>query len=141
MKTVIVIAGTAAVLALTGCSSSSSETTTSPTPVQTSAVASPTETAASPMASEIGPIMVAPDETEVSATVGRSINFDVGAKPGNWDIQSSDPAVVSVTKGGKQGDAVFNPGAQALAVGTATVTLTDSTSEMDAMVYTVTVTE
>lgn len=93
------------------------------------------------MASEIGPIMVSPDQTEVAATVGRSLNFDVGAKPGNWDIESSDPTVVSVTKGGKEGTAVFNPGGEALAVGTATVTLTDTTSELDALVYTVTVTE
>lgn len=136
MKPAIVVAGTIAALALVGCSSSSSETATSPTPT---AVA--TSAAASPMASQIGPIMVEPDQTEVEATVGRFLNFNVGDEPGNWDIESSDPAVVSVTKGGEKDGAVFNPGGEALAVGTATVTLTDTKSNLDAMVYTVTVTE
>lgn len=131
---IAVVAGAAAVIALTGCSSSSSESTSSPSPAATSAQASPA-------ASMIGPIMVEPDQTEVEATVGRSLNFNVGANPGDWDISSDNPAVVAVTKGGEQDGAVFNPGGEALAVGTATVTLTDTKSDLDALVYTVTVTE
>jgi hypothetical protein len=134
MKTAILAVGAAAVVALTGCSSSSSESTSSPSPAATSAEASPE-------ASMIGPIMVDPDQTEVEATVGRFLNFNVGDNPGQWDIESDNPSVVSVTKGGEKDGAVFNPGGEALAVGTATVTLTDAESDLDAMVYTVTVTE
>lgn len=139
MKTAIVIAGTAAVLALTGCSSSSSDTTSSPSPAATSAAA--TTAAASPQASMIGPIVVEPDQTEVEATVGRFIDFQVGDSPQNWKIETDNAEVLKVTPGRKEGDTYFNPGAEALAVGTATVTLTDTKSDMDAMEYTVTVTE
>ena len=85
--------------------------------------------------------MVEPGQTEVSAKVGQFIDFNVGAKPGRWQVSSSDTAVLTVTPGGKNGDATFNPGAEALAPGTATVTMTDKKSKMDAMEYTVTVTE
>ncbi len=141
MKTAIVIAGTVAALALAGCSSSSSETSTSPTPAAETTAAAPAETMASPQASMVGPIIVEPDQTEVEATVGRFIDFNVGAKPGRWDIESDNPTVVAVTKGGKQGGAVMNPGGEALAVGTAVVTLTDTASDLDALQYTITVTE
>ncbi len=136
MKTVIIIAGTAAVLALTGCSSSSSDTTSSPSPAATSA-----EATTSPDAGMIGPIVVEPDQTEVEATVGRMIDFQVGDSPEHWTIETDNPEVLSVTPGKKEGDAYFNPGAEALAVGTATVTLTDTKGDLDAMEYTVTVTE
>lgn len=89
----------------------------------------------------IGPIVVEPDQTEVEATVGRMIDFNVGDNPENWSIETDNPEVLSVTPGKKEGDAYFNPGAEALAVGTATVTLTDTKSNLDAMEYTVTVTE
>jgi hypothetical protein len=85
--------------------------------------------------------MVEPDQTDVEATVGRFLNFNVGDNPGQWNIESDNPSVVAVTQGGEKDGAVFNPGAEALAVGTATVTLTDTESNLDAMVYTVTVTE
>lgn len=134
MKTAIVTVGAVAILALTGCSSSSSESTSTPSPAATSAEPSAA-------ASMIGPIMVEPDQTEVEATVGRSLNFNVGDNPGQWDISSDNPAVVAVTKGGEKDGATFNPGGEALSVGTATVTLTDTESNLDAMVYTITVTE
>lgn len=89
----------------------------------------------------VGPIVVAPDQTEVEATVGRMIDFTVGDDPQHWTIETDNPEVLKVTDGKKEGDAYFNPGAEALAVGTATVTLTDTEGDLDAMEYTVTVTE
>lgn len=88
----------------------------------------------------IGPIMVEPSQTEVTATVGRVIVFDVGDDPGQWEISSSDESVVSVQPGGERDGAVFNPGGEALQVGEATVTLSDPEG-MDALEFTITVTE
>jgi hypothetical protein len=88
----------------------------------------------------IGPIVVEPSETAVEATVGRDIVFNVGDDPGQWEISSDNEAVVSVEAGGERDGATFNPGAKALSVGEATVTLADPTG-MDALQVTVTVTE
>lgn len=88
----------------------------------------------------IGPIIVEPSETEVEATVGRAIVFNVGDDPGQWEISSDNEAVVSVEPGGERDGAMFNPGATALSVGEATVTLADPAG-MDALQVTVTVTE
>jgi len=87
----------------------------------------------------IGPIIVEPSQTEVEATVGRYISFNV-EDPGRWQISSSDESVVSVEAGGERDGATFNPGGQALETGEATVTLTDSGGG-DALEFTVTVTE
>ncbi len=86
----------------------------------------------------IGPIIVGPDQTQVTATVGRFVVFNVGDNPGQWDIATDNADVVSVEKGGERDGATFNPGAQALSVGTATVTLT--ANNLDALEYTITVT-
>jgi hypothetical protein len=129
MRTATVVVCAAAVLTLAGCSSS--DTTGSPTPAVTSA---------SPEASLIGPIIVEPSQTQVAATVGRAIVFDVGDDPGAWDIATDNEAVVSVQKGGERDGATFNPGAEALSEGEATVTLTDAEG-MDALEFTITVTQ
>ena len=86
----------------------------------------------------IGPIIVEPSQTDVEATVGRYLSFNV-EDPGKWQISSSDDSIVTVEAGGERDGATFNPGGQALAPGEATVTLTDP--EGDALAFTVTVTE
>lgn len=88
----------------------------------------------------IGPIVVEPSQTAVEATVGRDIVFNVSEDPGRWEISSDNEAVMSVEAGGDRDGATFNPGAKALSVGEATVTLADPTG-MDALQVTVTVTE
>mgnify|MGYP003586378841 CR=1 FL=1 len=88
----------------------------------------------------IGPIMVEPSQTEVEATVGRYLKFNVGGDPGAWEIATDNEAVVTVEQGGERDGATFNPGGQAVGVGEATVTLTD-TAGGDALVVKVTVTE
>jgi len=132
MKTALAAAGAAALFALAGCSSSDS---TAESPAATTPAAT-----ASPEASMIGPIMVEPSQTEVEATVGRFLNFNVGDNPGQWEISSDNEAVVTVEQGGERDGATFNPGGEAVGVGEATVTLTD-TEGGDALVYTVKVTE
>jgi hypothetical protein len=132
MKTALAAAGAAALFALAGCSSSDS-TAQSPAPSSPAA-------AASPEASMIGPIMVEPSQTEVEATVGRFLNFNVGEDPGKWEITSDNVAVVTVEKGGERDGATFNPGGEAVGVGEATVTLTDTTGG-DALEFQITVTE
>lgn len=121
---VFALGGTAV---LSGCSSdSSSDPTTS---------AAATETGNQ----MIGPVMVEPGQTEVSVQVGRSIVFNV-ADPTVETIATDNEAVLAVTPGKDDGSAVFNPGAQALSAGTATVTLTNSDTGAE-QVVTVTVTE
>jgi len=88
----------------------------------------------------IGPIMVTPDQTEVPASVGRDIVFDVGDDPGKYEISTDNEAVVSVEAGGERDGATFNPGAKALSVGEATVTL-DDPAGMDALRFTITVSQ
>ncbi len=88
----------------------------------------------------IGPIMVEPSQTEVEATVGRFLNFNVGEDPGKWEIASDNEAVVTVEKGGERDGATFNPGGEAVGVGEAMVTLTD-TAGGDALEYQIAVTE
>ncbi|MCB0899088.1 MAG: hypothetical protein H6526_07235 [Actinobacteria bacterium] len=131
MKTALAAAGAAALFALAGCSSS--DTTESP------AATSPAATA-SPEASMIGPIMVEPSQTEVDATVGRFLNFNVGDNPGQWQISSDNEAVVTVEQGGERDGATFNPGGEAVGVGEATVTLID-TEGGDALEFKIKVTE
>jgi hypothetical protein len=86
MKHALLVLPVAAVLVLGGCSSSDS-TDASPAPESPAA--------SSPSASMIGPIMVKPGQTDVEATVGRSIVFDVGDDPGRWNIGSSNEEIVA----------------------------------------------
>ncbi len=88
----------------------------------------------------IGPIMVEPSQTEVDATVGRFLNFNVGDNPGQWQISSDNEAVVTVEQGGERDGATFNPGGEAVGVGEATVTLID-TEGGDALEFKIKVTE
>lgn len=89
----------------------------------------------------VGPIVVEPSETEVAATVGRMLDFNVGPNPGDWTISSDNEAVVGdLTQGGEKDGAMFNPGAKALSPGTATVTLANEKG-LEALVIKVTVTE
>lgn len=87
----------------------------------------------------IGPVIVEPDQDEVTVSVGRVIVFNA-ENPQDTVAVSDDDSVVTTTDGYDDGSAVFNPGAEARAVGTAEVTLTDSVTGTE-WVVTVTVTE
>jgi hypothetical protein len=99
----------------------------------------PSPTAEQTGAQVIGPEIVEPGQTEVTVTVGRIVVFNV-ADPMQEMISTDNEAVVAVTPGKNDGSAVFNPGAEALAPGTAIVTLTNMDTGAEQKV-TITVTE
>ena len=88
----------------------------------------------------IGPVLVEPGQTAVDVAVGRFVTFNVDDVTA-WTISSSDEAVVAVTAGKDDGSAQFLPGGEALAPGTAEITLTNMDNTEDKWVVTVTVTE
>lgn len=151
---IAVLGGLAALLALSGCSGSSSPSSSSqaPTTASSPAAASGASGASGPSgasgatgpsggAGVIGPIVVEPTQTDVVATVGRFLDFNVGPNPGDWKITSDNEAIVGeLMQGGERDGATYNPGAKALAVGNATVTLENSAG-LEALVYKVQVTE
>jgi len=96
-------------LALVGCSSGSDE---------------PSEAAT---ASMLPPVIVTPDQTEVSAKVGDFIVFNVD-DPLNNNVTATPAGILEIEQGSDDGMALFNPGAKALAPGTAAVTITDGDS-------------
>lgn len=87
----------------------------------------------------IGPVIVEPGQTAVSVTLGRMVVFDV-ADPTAEMIATDNPEILNVIPGRDDGSAVFNPGAETLTTGTATVTLTNMDTGAT-QVVSVTVTE
>jgi len=116
---------------LTACGGSGGDTTSSSAPAP-----SPTDEGAQ----VIGPVIVEPGQTAVDVQVGRVITFNVDDVMA-WMISTSDEAVVAVTPGKDDGSAQFLPGGEALAPGTAEITLTNMDNTEDKWVVTVTVTE
>lgn len=111
----VALAATAAVL-LAGCSSdNSSSDTTSP-----STSAASTE---SPIGGDVlPPVIVDEGATSATAKVGDTIVFSV-VDPENTTISTDNPTVLELTQGYSDGSATFNPGAKAIAAGTAVVTV------------------
>lgn len=114
---------TAGALVVSACgSSSSSDTAASP--------AAPSPADPSTQASPIGgnvlpPVIVEPGQTEASAKVGDTIVFNVAAdKLAGTTISTDQPSLLELSQAKQEGDALFNPGAKALAAGTAVVTIT-----------------
>lgn len=87
----------------------------------------------------IGPVIVEPGQTSAEVAVGRVVTFNVDDVMA-WMISSSDEAVLKVTAGKDDGSAQFLPGGEALAPGTAEVTLTNMDTSEE-WVVTVTVTQ
>ena len=80
---------------------------------------------ASPPGGEIvGPVILDADHTSATVPVGRMVVFKVD-NPETWAISADPDGIVDVQKGANDGSAIFNPGAEALAPGTTTVTLTN----------------
>jgi hypothetical protein len=103
---------------LAACSSGGSAgSSTAATPTSTSS-ASPTG------AQVIAPVFVAPGQTQATVTLGNVVVFNV-EDPTKVMIATDNPEILAVTPGRDDGSAVFNPGAEPLAPGTATVTLTN----------------
>lgn len=73
-----------------------------------------------------GPVVIEPGTTEVETTVGTSLDFKVEGDPAAWTISVDNPEVLAVSQGGAQGEAMMNPGAEAIMIGEAKVTLANS---------------
>ncbi|MFM8772679.1 MAG: hypothetical protein ACKOFP_02360 [Actinomycetota bacterium] len=114
---------------LTACGSSGGGSSSS------SAAPAPTDEGAQ----VIGPVIVEPGQTSAEVAVGRVVTFAVDDVTA-WTIASSDEAVMTVTPGKDDGSAQFLPGGEAIAAGTAEITLTNSGTGEE-WVVTVTVTQ
>jgi hypothetical protein len=87
----------------------------------------------------VGPILVEPTQTDVNATVGRTLSFNVGPHPDAWKITSDNEAIVGeLAQGGVTDGALTNPGGRALAVGAATITL-ENAEGLQPLIYKITV--
>ena len=75
----------------------------------------------------IGPVILEPTQASAEVTVGRTVVFNV-EDPGTWTMAADPADLVELTPGGELDGATFNPGATALAAGSVTITLTNSTS-------------
>jgi hypothetical protein len=102
---------------LAGCSSSDE-----------SAAESAAESASSEMseggAQMLPPVIIGVDQTDASAVVGDFIDI-LADDPVNTVISVDNPQVLEITQGYDDGSAIFNPGAKAIAAGTAVITVTN----------------
>lgn len=102
--------GILGVTVLAGCSSSDE---------------SATDTATSSEVSQmLPPVIITADQMDAAAVVGDMIDIVVD-DPVNTVIAVDNAEVLEVTQGYDDGSAIFNPGAKALAPGTATITVTN----------------
>ena len=82
------------------------------------------------------PVIVTADQTDASATVGAFIDIVV-EDPANTTIAVDNAEVLEVIQGKDDGSAIFNPGAEALSPGTATITVTSPDGSIRDIVVTV----
>jgi hypothetical protein len=107
---------------LAGCSASTSSTPAAP--------ASDAAASAGVIGGDVlPPVIVEPTATTAEAKVGDTVVFNVDKLAGTT-ISTTTPDLVELTQGGEQDGAEFNPGAKALAAGTAVVTVTNPDSSM-----------
>ena len=86
---------------------------------------SATDTATSSEVSQmLPPVIITADQMDAAAVVGDMIDIVVD-DPVNTVIAVDNADVLEVTQGYDDGSAIFNPGAKALAPGTATITVTN----------------
>ncbi len=118
--------GTAGLLLFAGCGSDSSSDEATPSATATSASAAASE---SPIGgSVLPPVIIPEDATSATAKVGDTLVFTVD-DPVNTKISTSDTSILELTQGYSDGSATFNPGAKALAAGTAVVTVEEPDEE------------
>jgi outer membrane murein-binding lipoprotein Lpp len=102
--------GILGVTVLAGCSSSDE---------------SATDTATSSESTQmLPPVIITADQMDATAVVGDMIDIVVD-DPVNTVIAVDNADVLEITQGSDDGSAIFNPGAKALAAGTATITVTN----------------
>jgi hypothetical protein len=86
---------------------------------------SATDTATSSEVSQmLPPVIITADQMDAAAVVGDMIDIVVD-DPVNTVIAVDNADVLEIAQGYDDGSAIFNPGAKALAPGTATITVTN----------------
>jgi ABC-type Fe3+-hydroxamate transport system substrate-binding protein len=115
---IVVLAG-AAVFSLSACSTATSSPESSETTEETGS-------------NVVAPIIVSVEDldgTTVDVNEGNFIDVNVPADTeGLWTATVADSAILAFAAGGTDGSAIFNPGFEALGVGTTDVTMTDGTT-------------
>lgn len=117
---------------LAGCSSSDSSSE------ETTASETTSEDSMDGGSQMLPPVIVEPGQTEASAKVGDFIDIVVEEIVGTT-ISTDNPEILKISQAYDDGSAIFNPGAEALAPGTAIITVT--TPDNESYDITVTVTE
>ena len=102
--------GILGVTVLAGCSSSDESATDTETSSESTQM--------------LPPVIITPDQMDATAVVGDMIDIVVD-DPVNTVIAVDNADVLEITQGSDDGSAIFNPGAKALAAGTATITVTN----------------
>ena len=122
------------VAVLAGCSSSSGSSESSATPASSGASA-----AASPAVSAgmLPPVIITEGQTTATAKVGDFLDIVVKEVAGTT-VDTDKPELLEVTQAYEDGGAVFNPGAKALAAGTAILTVTNPDSSVRDITVTIT---
>lgn len=127
-KLLALAAATAFALVLAGCGSSS-----------------PSENDEPIGGDVIAPVTMEANElqgAEVDLVVGQVLNINTGdLAVDSYTGEVADPTIAEFTPGKKDGDAEFNPGVTARAVGTTEVTMTNEQGGIQPLQFTVTVTE
>ena len=130
-KSAVVAGALALGLTLASCSSGADAPTTDNSSSQPS---TPNETTPSTPGETGGMNKLAPviidvmnltDGQTFEVMEGNSIDLVVPGETGMWKADVSDPTVLEFSEGGRVGEADFNPGLRATAVGETTVTITD----------------
>ena len=121
---------------LAGCSSSDSSSASSSD--ETTASETTSEESMDGGSQMLPPVIVEPGQTEASAKVGDFIDIVVEEIIGTT-IATDNPEILKISQAYDDGSAIFNPGAEALAPGTAIITVT--TPDNESYDITVTVTE
>ncbi|WP_322409268.1 hypothetical protein [Microbacterium invictum] len=74
----------------------------------------------------------------VELVVGQVLNINTGdLAVDSYEGEVADPAVAEFVQGREEGDATFNPGVQAVAEGTTTVTMTNQDGGIQPLEFTV----
>lgn len=104
---------------LAGCSSSSDE----PAAEETTSQETAEESMEDDSTQMLPPVIIEPGQTEATAKVGDFLDIIVEEVIGTT-IATDNPDVLEISQARQEGEAIFNPGAQALAPGEATITVT-----------------
>jgi hypothetical protein len=125
---------------LAGCSSSSSTDSSSSS---AASAAGSTEASAAASAAPSGtagmlpPVIITEGQDSATAKVGDFIDVVV-KKPAGTTIDTDKPDLLEISQAHEDGGAVFNPGAKALAAGTATIIVTNPDGTTRNIVVTIT---